>query len=1255
MHHFKCLSAFMPGIVLSLALISQTTQAAIESDFDDGNYPGTVGRGWGDTWVSSGGLIPEIISDDPIDSGSPYLHVDFLGTPGGYRNVLRTYESGGGINAEQTHRISWKFRLDEPPADFDNHFTTFDDRVHFFARNAPRAEAGTDASTSWAVFAHGDAHASGVAAGRTFWIYDNATGDSGFNTDNAVDTGVALIPNNNYAFAVTINPEYQLYTVSITNEDTAASFTSTNPHRFRDLSATLDSHRILHFGIRADGDEFRAFDLDTVTIEQALGEVPIPPQIVDLFPFNLAVIKAEEGIQFQVVSENPVQEADISLVLNGTDVSDQLLFTGTPSQWDVIYAGLTADTAYTGEISVTSAGGMASQNIQFWTVEDTLTLFDSGGFEDDTLYPVGPLGNIIHDASEWFPAGVPAEIMDLNDGQFEKVLHRLQVGNDNSDVLEFPATSTGILSLVFDARVSNIQERTIDICLLPQTGGNMAGFLGWGINPGQLSVYDGSAWVAITPIDTEWHRYEAINYLSGPLAETFTLIMDGEVIQKGLPWRNSFPPEAAFGRLRISGMRGVVGDFGQIDNLVITAAAEPPPPPTIENVFPAHRAHFQVAEDGIQFETLSSQDIPTEGITLLLNGVDVSGGLIISGDPNHRMVQYQNLQPNQIYTAEIQVSNETGDNARTVQFDTIRETTVIFDVGGFEDPVLYPLGTLQNVTDGLGVWTAGRSGVPAEIVDSGEAQYNKILQRTQAAEESTDILDFSPFSAGILTIELDVRVSDSLSRTLDLALNRTGQTQRAAFLSWGEIPGKIGVYDGANWNEVADLDQAWHHYTIINYLDGPNAQTFDLKIDGELVGEGLPWDLGFPAGTPYGRMRIGAVNGLEGEYADVDNLQISVTPPPPAIVNLNPAFGAAFHPANQGLQFQVQSPQPVLPEDIHLTLNGQDVSSALVIEGDPTNLTVSYMGLAPNLLYQGEILAENALGSAQTLVQFDTFSGSEAMIVEAEDYNYDGGDFQDDPPPSGFTAEGGMVNGDGVGYLDLMGTSEIDYFVSNPSGQDPQLSYRIFDDVATRPTDDFLRDKYVQAGVSDYEVLVGNPGDWTNYTRTFKAGEVNVLLRAASTKAQTVTMAEVTANPDAINQQTMDIGSFEVPDTQGKFVFIALTNPQGMAISLDLDGVHTFRLTAESAEEDLLLNFLSFAPAGGATLPVEISELSYNTDGFRLGFLTEPGTIYTVQYRSSLSVGAWETLGSLTGNGAVMEVHDPAIGESQRFYRVLAE
>jgi hypothetical protein len=81
----------------------------------------------------------------------------------------------------------------------------------------------------------------------------------------------------------------------------------------------------------------------------------------------------------------------------------------------------------------------------------------------------------------------------------------------------------------------------------------------------------------------------------------------------------------------------------------------------------------------------------------------------------------------------------------------------------------------------------------------------------------------------------------------------------------------------------------------------------------------------------------------------------------------------------------------------------------------------------------------------------------ESVVVEAEDYNYENGQFQDDPPPSGFASDGSMVNDNGKRYIDLPGTPRVGYAVTPTPSQDPQQSYRFLDDVNTLPSDDVQR------------------------------------------------------------------------------------------------------------------------------------------------------------------------------------------------------
>ncbi len=287
------------------------------SDFDDWAYPGVAGDGWVAGWLNSSALTPVVDVANPLDNGTPYLSA---AAGGGVRNVARQYATFDDVDITRPHQITWRFRLDEDPSAFESGFTTFNDRVHFFGRNTSRLEAGTDASSSWSFFATGGAHASGVGAGQTFWIFDNLTGDSAFSLNNAVDTGLPLAPQNVYAFSLSIDPANQLFALAVTNLTTGEHFASASPHRFRDLSASPGTHAILHFGVQSSGaEDVRGFHLDSVAIAPDAGLVP-PPDILNVSPANHAVHPAVAGLRFEVRSATPLKSPGITLELNGSDV-----------------------------------------------------------------------------------------------------------------------------------------------------------------------------------------------------------------------------------------------------------------------------------------------------------------------------------------------------------------------------------------------------------------------------------------------------------------------------------------------------------------------------------------------------------------------------------------------------------------------------------------------------------------------------------------------------------------------------------------------------------------------------------------------------------------------------------------------------------------------------------------------------------------------------------------------------------------------
>ncbi len=311
-------------------------------------------------------------------------------------------------------------------------------------------------------------------------------------------------------------------------------------------------------------------DLGFVTFSEA----PLPPVITGLSPANGAVHWASNGIYFQATSRTDIPTSGISVMLNSNDVSSQLVISGDPTNRSVSCAGLLPDMKYWLDITVSNvAGGILSQSTVFYTPESSpVTVFDSEGFANDVLYPVGYLGAITNEDYYWAPAIEPAEIVDLGDGVYNKVLRRQQTGTDYIDYLHFAPVSSGTLTVAWDARVSSMDGRTLDMSLngYGTATGTQGPFVMWGTNA--LNYYNRTAWVPLTTLDTDWHHFELVGYVSGPLAGTFDMKVDNATVGQGLVWRAVFSPA---GTLRIGAIRGAIVQYGEVDNLVIKVGPEP--------------------------------------------------------------------------------------------------------------------------------------------------------------------------------------------------------------------------------------------------------------------------------------------------------------------------------------------------------------------------------------------------------------------------------------------------------------------------------------------------------------------------------------------------------------------------------------------------------------------------------------------------------------------------------------------------------
>ncbi|MCO5051547.1 MAG: hypothetical protein M9920_04520 [Verrucomicrobiae bacterium] len=345
-------------------------------------------------------------------------------------------------------------------------------------------------------------------------------------------------------------------------------------------------------------------------------------------------------------------------------------------------------------------------------------------------------------------------------------------------------------------------------------------------------------------------------------------------------------------------------------------------------------------------------------------------------------------------------------------------------------------------------------------------------------------------------------------------------------------------------------------------------------------------------------------------------------PGAPQVINRTPASFKNFHPAASGIAFNattLTTTNNIKTDAIKLYLNGVDVSSGLVVTGPATNASVSFAGLAPNVVYDARIIVEDVLGRRTTNEwTFDTFSdaylaSASVKVIESEDYDFNYGSYLNDPPASGYYDYdpiydiGTVINAE-VGYVDQFGGPGEDFFDTDGGPKSLNSQYRHYDPVGTQQGNlgdyfygdinevngplgygvsrryDTQRSKYANLNptLQEYVVTRVRGGEWLNYTRQFDGSKYyNVYLRAAAGLAMPVRLDQITTGPT-----TNALGQFQTPSTFFNFNYryTPLTQPGGELATINLEAVNTLRATIaapnNSAYQDgFAMNYMVFVPA----------------------------------------------------------------------------
>lgn len=367
-------------------------------------------------------------------------------------------------------------------------------------------------------------------------------------------------------------------------------------------------------------------------------------------------------------------------------------------------------------------------------------------------------------------------------------------------------------------------------------------------------------------------------------------------------------------------------------------------------------------------------------------------------------------------------------------------------------------------------------------------------------------------------------------------------------------------------------------------------------------------------------------------------------PSPTKIYNLQPE-PAGFLPTNTPISFSVDKTtaggSTVAASGIRLTINGTDVTADATITDGGNRWNVLYnRPLQPNRNYviiASATAADGGFSARQT--EIDTFDANN-YTFEAEDFNFT------DPYPGGTpgqyfdnpilcdTIGGGTPNC----YFDRVGTQGIDkneinmtVTVTTPATNEV---YRYGPQVATR--DEFMdtfvsndpvrRQKYVDAGLPEYEVRNLVTGEWMNYTRTFPAGTYHIYARLSATAPFTLQM-DFVDNPTVENQTLTKIGRF-VGNATGGYVLVPLTDDAGTApLVVQFDGTpKTIRVTALS--DGVVLNYFMLVPSVAPVNQAPSVTITQPAAGDRVfegdsleirADITDDGTITNVQFYAGLA------------------------------------
>jgi hypothetical protein len=560
--------------------------------------------------------------------------------------------------------------------------------------------------------------------------------------------------------------------------------------------------------------------------------------------------------------------------------------------------------------------------------------------------------------------------------------------------------------------------------------------------------------------------------------------------------------------------------------------------PAIANVYPDGAILMQVTNT-LSFTCTSGAAITN--IQVVLNGVDISGSLAVTGTSTSKAATYSGLKTNLAYAGTITIQDANGLSASVpLKFDTF-SPAFSWEAEDFD------------FTNGLYINSPILSSIPAT------GSYFGVVGTQDIDENDTG------------------HSGPELYRTNDfMSTGVTGDAPRQNYLT-AQLTDpnikdyNIGYFDSGEWvNYTRNFPAGKYNiYARVSSGSGNSTITLSQVTSGQSTSTQTTTPLGsfkytgagwenyqyVPLTDTYGNLVAVDLSGVTTlrATAGVGNMNFFLIVPAqldlPVIANPYPNM---LLQVTNKFTFNVTSPSATIPtNNIHLTLNGADVSSNLVVTGGSTSRAVAYPGLKTNTSYTAVISVTDANGSAaSSTVRFDTYNA--LFQWEAEDWDYSGGQYVSSWSP--------------CCYAGLNGTEGTDFHDVNNQGNHPYRS----DAMSADGANDIPRIAFV--GTNDYALGYFAVGEWVNHKRSYPAGTYNVYGRfAAGGGTATMTLSWVS------NGVATVAGTFTIPNTGGwsTYDYAPLRDNLGNLVELAIPATSplTLRLT-HTGGADANVNFL---------------------------------------------------------------------------------